>query len=163
MDLITEDWLKQIGFRWHELERQNCKQWLLWLADTFRTRGDMVDTEDLGIELSRMDTRDAWHCWLRADTAHKYSRFLHIRHLRTQQELIQMIEGITGQQWNPENNVYGSMMRPEHAASIKADWNRLDKRIMREGHPWREIEKDDSRGGALPEHMEDSILKGTSK
>ncbi len=31
--LITEDWLYAVGFRWHQLDRQPNKQWLLWLGN----------------------------------------------------------------------------------------------------------------------------------
>lgn len=30
---ITEEWLKSVGFKWHQLDRRPEKQWLLWLGD----------------------------------------------------------------------------------------------------------------------------------
>lgn len=150
---IAEDWLRAVGFKWHNLERQPDKHWLLWLGGA--TRGDQMFAghEDLGVEVT--PSRDGmWFCWLRSDVAHRYSRFLHVRHLRTRVELIKLIEALTGQTWNPANNLYGSMRTPEAAARIREADERLDLRMMRERPAWREIEKDDSRGGALPEHME---------
>ena len=73
--------------------------------------------------------------------------------MRTRRDLIALIEGVTGHAWNPENNLYGSMRTPEQAARIRQDDQRMDRAIMR-GRKWRDIEKDDSRGGALPEHLE---------
>lgn len=51
-ELITEDWLKLVGFKWHEFERQNAKHWLLWLGGGLRQKPSLTDYEDLGIELA---------------------------------------------------------------------------------------------------------------
>lgn len=45
--LITEEWLKSVGFKWHQFDRQAVKEWLLWLGDVC----DPGDAEALGIEL----------------------------------------------------------------------------------------------------------------
>jgi hypothetical protein len=161
MDLntpITEDWLKSVGFKWHQFDRQPDKQWLLWLGD-FTSPGD---TQDLGIELAPNRDKD-WFCWLRSDTAHRYSRFLHVRHMKVRGEVIRLVVALTDGDWRPENHIYGSAMRPERAELIRKDWNRLDLRIMREGRSWRDIEKDDSRGGAMPEHMQAAIDAGKAQ
>jgi hypothetical protein len=152
---ITEDWLREVGFKWHEFDRQSTKHWLLWLADAFPRRM-FCDHEDFGIELAA-DVRgksEEWFCWLRADTAGRYHRFIHVRYLRYRHELIAMIEGLTGQVWNPANNMYGSMHRPEDAARLRENAERADQRLLRMRAKWQEIEKDDTRGRALPEHME---------
>ena len=160
---ITEDWLREVGFKWHQLDRQPAKQWLLWLADCFRQRGNMVDTEDLGIELAPAwwfgqtgmlcGSENEWYCWIRGDTSGRYRRFIHIRHLRTKHELIRLIEALTGQCWDAANIINGSMTTPENAARYRAEADRLDRRILRDSK-WGEVEKDDSMGGALPEHLE---------
>jgi hypothetical protein len=161
---ITEDWLREVGFKWHQLERQPSKQWLLWLGDALRHRGNMISNEDLGIELAQCwwknsvggigGTEGEWFCWLRADTSHRYSRFLHVRHLRYQDELIRLIEALTGIEWKPENNIGGSMQTQKNADWFRAEYDRLDRRMLRENYKHREIEKDDSMGGALPQHLE---------
>src|SRR5262245_49742886 len=156
-DLITEEWLASVGFKWHQLERQPTKHWILWLGDAILDedgkRPMFHSHEDLGIELAQT-YGDRWHCWLRADTSHRYSRFLHIRHLRTQESLIHMIWGLTGQVWNPANNFYGGMRTPEHAEYLRKESERLDRRIARD-NPWRKaIETDETMGGGLPEHLE---------
>jgi len=163
---IDEDWLKEVGFKWHQFPRQPEKQWLLWLGDAVcatekQTFGRKISFgpsyEDIGIELSsggQKDVGPCWFCWLRSDTAHRYSRFLHIRHLRTRADLIRLIEGITGQAWDPTNNLYGAMRSPEEASRMREEENRLDRRLLRNNPKWREIEKGESRGGALPEHLE---------
>jgi hypothetical protein len=45
------------------------------------------------------------------------------------------------------------MRSPEHAARIRAEHDRLDRKIMRDA-PWAEIEEDPHIGRALPEHRE---------
>jgi hypothetical protein len=159
MEPITEDWLKSIGFKWHQFDRQPDKQWLLWLG----AATGAGDAADLGIEVCKNHNDDFWFCWLRSDCAHRYSRFIHVRHIKTRFDLVRMIEGITGQEFSAENNMYGIMHTSEKAVRLRADADRLDQRMLRESRPWRDIEKDDSRGGALPEHMQDSITNGTSK
>jgi hypothetical protein len=157
-DPITEEWLKSVGFKWHQFDRQPDKQWLLWLGD-FTSSGD---TQDLGIELA--PGRDGtWFCWLRSDCSHRYSRFLHIRYLKVCGEVIRLIVALTDSDWRPENHIGGAAMTQKRADSIRADRDRLDRRIMMQGHPWRDIEKDDSRGGALPEHMQHAIDAGLAK
>jgi hypothetical protein len=107
----------------------------------------------LGIEVAPNRGKQ-WFCWLRADTANRYHRFIHIRGLDSVGQLIRLIEGLTGQQWNPANNFYGSMHNPENARKIREDEERLDHRIRKTNPKWAEVEKDDTRGRALPEHYE---------
>jgi len=157
---ITEEWLKSVGFKWHQFDRQPEKQWLLWCG--IRSADNWgVDTQDIGVEVCSGSHDDSWFCWLRSDTAHRYSRFLHVRHIRTQTDVIKLVEAVTGLPWTPENHIHGAVHTDEQAAHIRAEWNRIDKRMLRENRPWREIEKDYTRGGALPEHM--SIAEGFEK
>lgn len=150
-EAISEDWLKSVGFKWHQFDRQPTKQWLLWCG--IRSEKSWTDSEDIGVELSA--GRDgSWFCWARSDCAHRYSRFLHIRHIEFQDEVVRLVEVFTGLPWNPANHFYGRVCTDDQAARIRAEWDRLDRRMLRENHKWREIEKDDSRGQALPEHME---------
>jgi hypothetical protein len=67
----------------------------------------------MGIEVSRSLGDDAtWDCWLRRDTAGRYSRFIHIRRVKMQSDVIVPIEALTGQTWDPSNKLYGSMYTP---------------------------------------------------
>lgn len=164
MTPITEEWLEKVGFKWHQLDRQPSKQWLLWIGGAMLNSGMFASIEDLGIELApcwfkNRNGDDAgsighWFCWLRDDSSHRYHRFIHLRHLQTTEDLIKLIEGLTGQPWDPANNMMGVMQRPEQAAQIRAGWERLDRRMRRERPKWSSVEKDDSMGGALPEHLE---------
>jgi len=167
-DPITEDWLKASGFKWHQHDRQTGKHWLLWMGDT---GGRHSGFEDIGIEVATMryknskgDTLgdDAWFVWLRSDTAGRYYRFIHVRHMRLQIELVRLVEAISGQVWDTDNHFYGAVMTQERAARYRQDEERFDQRV-RAMDKMNEIERDDSRGRALPEHMLDSIKNGTSK
>ncbi len=162
---ITEAWLKEASFRWHQLGRQPTKQWLLWLGDTLQSWRSF---EDLGIELAsgvyneRTGANDLWHCWLRSDAGHRYSRFIHVRHLACRQELITLTEGITGQAWNPANHWYGAMRTPANAERCRREASRLDVERLTTRPKWAGIEQDDSRGRALPEHYEAYELQRAS-
>jgi hypothetical protein len=160
---ITEEWLREVGFKWHQFNRQPDKQWLLWLGDACRTGQSFEGTEDIGIELAA--GRDGWwFCWLRSDCAHRYSRFLHVRHMRVRGDVIRLVVAITDQSWEPKNHRFGSCLKPDQAERARLDDERLDRRMMLQtGHPWRDVEKDDSRGGALPEHMQGAIDGGQAK
>lgn len=58
--LITEAWLKAVGFRSHQLERQASKHWLLWLgnaiAESERYEGQQwigfTGFDDRGVEIA---------------------------------------------------------------------------------------------------------------
>lgn len=158
---ITDDWLSKIGFKWHRMERQPFRHWVLWLGDVMRDNN--TSREDLGIELSAtgwpnhhgdMINGGAYHCWLRADTAGRYGRFIHIRHLTTHGELLDMIHGLTGAHFDPDHAWYGALLTPEAAARRKRDHDRMDIRLAREEYAWSPSKADATKGGPLPEHME---------
>ena len=159
-ELITEEWLASVGFKWHQFERQPTKQWLLWLGR---------NAEDLGIELAgrahmgpRMDI-PAWFCWLRSDTAGRYHRFIHVRYLRFQDEVMDLVRALSGQHWDPDNHWYGAVVTPERAARLRTEDDRLDKKIAREGHPWYESEKDPTRARPTSEDQNAAIESGLAK
>jgi len=70
--------------------------------------------------------------------------------------LIALVEAITWPEVGPCKHIYGVMQTAERAAAIHEEQQRLDRRMMEQGSPhskWSEIERDDTRGRALPEHM----------
>lgn len=169
-DLITAEWLQSVGFRWHQIDSKFGhmpeKHWVLWLGSAIANRN--VDTEDLGLELgpdayAGPGKPDEWFCWLRGDTAGRYHRFLHIRHISEQHEVSTLVEALTGQPWNPANHWCGSVQTPERMAYINREKERLDYRFRDHCPKWRDVEKDDSRGRALPEHMQAAIDGGKAK
>jgi hypothetical protein len=110
--LITEEWLQEVGFRWHQLDRQPGKQWLLWFGSLSNVPFSSV--EDLGIEVAYGGSLGTfWFCWVRSDFAGRYSRLIHLRHLTSQAELIHLIEALSGQSFDPQNHLYGAIHSPE--------------------------------------------------
>jgi len=149
--LITEVWLHDVGFRWHQFERQPAKHWVLWLGASLSDY--MVSHQDLGVEVAQAFD-GTWFCWIRSDTAGRYHRFLHVRHLRLQDEVARLVEGLTGQRWTPAHHISGHVYTPERAARIRGERMRLDN-VLLARNPFGAVEQDDSRGRALPEHLED--------
>jgi len=76
---ITEAWLKEVGFLWHQVSRQPQKHWLLWLGDAVRARDNsLVSWEDIGVEIAGgsyagADRPDGWFCWFRSDFGREIS------------------------------------------------------------------------------------------
>jgi hypothetical protein len=159
-DLLTEAWLQAAGFKWHQIERQPSKHWLLWLGDAIRAKdGSLTAHEDLGIEVAAAGD-GSWFCWLRGDAAGKYHRFIHLRHLR---EIGGPGRDRRRAQWAAvglANHCYGSLVSPEEARRQRAEANRFDRRLRDLGYAWSPAEEDPSLGGALPEHLEEHLTRG---
>lgn len=119
-DPITEQWLRNAGFKYEQL--QAGKHWILWMGGAVADKTS-YSSEDLGIEVAPMgDGR--WFCWVRADYCGRYSRFVHIRHLRERDELISLIASLTGFPFDPANSIYGSYHKPEVARRLREDYAR---------------------------------------
>lgn len=156
---ITAEWLKEVGFRWHQFDRQPERQWLLWIG---QMQGDGLHSyEDIGIELAPKLTGNGWHCWLRSDAAGMYHRFIHLRYLNSRAGLIKLFEGLTGHNWAPENNYMGVAHMPAAMQAIRDEQDRLDRALLRQRTTWYEAENDPTRSGALPEHLSLLIKNGT--
>jgi hypothetical protein len=163
---ITEDWLREVGFKWHQFDRQPNKQWLLWLGDAMGEWG--ASGEDLGVEVAsgaynstREDHVD-WFCWLRGDSAGRYHRFIHVRHIQTRGHVIRLVEGLTNQDWNPGNHFYGSVCTPARADRIRReDATRIDR--QGQWAHWYDYEKDETRARPTIEHADAAIKNGGAK
>jgi hypothetical protein len=134
---ITEGWLRDSGFKYTmpDQRRPDFKHWVLWLDNCIDAGGD-----SLAIEVAF--NRDGnWFCWLRSDIAHRYCRFIHLRHLTFTDELTRMIEGITGQEWDAANNMYGHMHKPATAKRFQEEAERLDRRMLAQSCPWDTTER----------------------
>lgn len=159
---ITAEWLSSSGFRWSQVDGQPSKQWLLWLGRC--DEGGFTSTEDLGLELaSRGGKIDRWNCWLRADTSSRYHRFIHIREIRFQHEVISLVVALTGSPWRPECHLYGAWRRRSEADYLRREQQRLDRRILERQARWSESEKDETRSKPLREHLDLAIKAGKSK
>jgi hypothetical protein len=130
MPAITDEWLAQIGFRWAEMERANGKHWILWMGGAVANKA-AFSNEDLGIELNRSDDT-SYYCWIRADYCGRYSRFVHIRHMKEQAEVIALIEAVSGFPFSPANVYYGTLRKPEDLARIREYHERIEVRLAAE-------------------------------
>lgn len=170
-EVITEDWLREIGFKWEQFQRQPDKQWLLWLGDALvdesTARRRMFSSyEDLGVELSFNPAGldgPYWNCWVRSDSSHRYHRFVHVRYLIYRDELVRLIEGLTGRSFVASDCLYGSFRSPDEAARLRAESERLDRRIHRSQHAWSACEKDEDRGRPTVAHVQAAIDGGKAK
>lgn len=145
---ITEDWLRDSGFRWSQFERQSDKHWTLWLGWAME---DGPCVEDVGLEVAP-GYDGKWYCWLRSDTAHRYGRFVHVRHLRWQTELTDLIAAVAGRPFDPADVFFGGLLTKERADRQRAEADRLDRVMLRE-HTWSTDGDDDTLGGARAEHL----------
>ncbi|MFZ5747169.1 MAG: hypothetical protein ACOY45_05865 [Pseudomonadota bacterium] len=148
MGPIHEEWLKECGFRWSQFERQSSKHWTLWLGAAME---DGPDLEDIGLELAP-GYDGKWYCWLRADTAGRYSRFVHVRHLRWQEEVTDLIAAIAGRPFDPRDVFYGGLRTKAQADRFRAEAERLDRKIL-DSERWRRDAPGDAIGGATADHL----------
>lgn len=146
--MITEEWLKENGFKWHDVDRSG-KHWLLWIGSAIaenRSYGRTSSNDDFGIELSKfIDKEEVWGCFFRADYAGRYTRFIFCRDVWEPEHVTQLIEALTGFPFDKTCAMYGFYLRPEQAAHLRElDQNRLDHRITL-GNKWRTDEQDDTK------------------
>lgn len=160
--LITEDWLRDCGFKWEQHDRQPEKHWVLWIGLACLDYDRTVMPDSLGIALSKVpdnilpEYQNLWHCWIRNDVAGRYSRIIHVRYVYLQSEVESVIEALTGRKLDWRNSLYGNLYSPKQGEQLRQDRLRLDQRI---NHAWVErvdqekgvksIDKD-KRGVVLP-------------
>src|SRR5260370_7219795 len=103
-----------------------------------------------GVEQRDFEARARLVCWLRSDFASRYHRFIFLRHLKAQRELILLVESLSGVPWAPENNLYGAIRTSEEAAQIRSEDDRLDRVLLRTRQRHYEIDKVDTPAAPLP-------------
>lgn len=144
--LITEDWLRDCGFKWEQHDRQPSKHWLLWLGLACLDYDQTLMPDSLGIELAQVDPsheyKNLWYCWIRNDVAGRYSRLIHVRHVYLQAEVEAIVSALTGRKVDWRHSMYGSLRSPRDAERLMQDRMRLDQRI---NHAW--VERVDAEKG----------------
>jgi len=158
---ITEDWLRDCGFKWEQHDLQPSKHWVLWIGSACLDYGRTQSPDSLGIELATVDTplegyQNLWYCWIRNDIAGRYARLIHVRYVYQQAEVESIVTALTGRAVNWKHSMYGSLHSPLQAERLMQDRGRLDQRI---NHAWVErVDRDkgvegidkDKRGATLP-------------
>lgn len=144
---LTEDWLRDAGFKWEQFDRQPSKHWVLSIATACidpheKGRRMWAAPDDLRIEVAYNDGEQPyWFCWLRSDFAGRYARLIHLRHITTIKELVTIIEAVTGRDFVSVDCLYGMFHAPENAANLRKESQRLDKRLQTAWHNRVDAEK----------------------
>ena len=131
---ITEEWLIDCGFKWHQFDRQPTKHWTIWIGGAVVDYTGTTNHDSLGIELAEMNPQPEgclglWYCWIRSDIAGRYSRIIHVRHVAFVSEVEQIIAALTGREVNWNHSLYGSLHSPIAAERFIRDRERLDQKI----------------------------------
>lgn len=146
---ITEDWLRDCGFKWEQHDRQPTKHWVLWIGAACVDYDRTNSSDALGIELAKVDPpgdvyKNLWFCWIRSDIAGRYTRIIHVRYLFLQSEVEFIISALTGREVNWKHSLYGSLLSPKVAEQMLNDRMRLDQRI---NHAW--VDRVDAEKGIV--------------
>lgn len=114
--LLSADVLHALGFRKMWTQGNRRANFVLWLGDS---RQHCTGTDDVGLELSpnadepgALSDDPRWFCWLRSDTVQSRGRFCFIRFMRKRNELVALIEAVTGQPYNRERIEHGCFRYP---------------------------------------------------
>jgi hypothetical protein len=86
MNLITWGFLRGIGFRLTSHHVDNTPHMLC----------SCHQNQEVGLELAQSYHSTDWFVWLRSDLAHSKCRFCFVRYVRTEDEIIKLLEAITG-------------------------------------------------------------------
>lgn len=97
---ITEDWLRANGFRVED-GRNDPRFPIRSLAiagDKFGGRSFMESSDDLCIDVAPTSIKDQaeWYVWIGQREPYRH---IHVRFMRTTDELARLYEGLTGRVW----------------------------------------------------------------
>ena len=113
MTEITEDWLAQVGFKYCEPEeRQQFRHWTLTFSEQddyglyiettapgwYNRHGDLINGDS------------GWYLWI-GRGAHQ----MHLRHVFDREEIVALVEALTGQPWVPTKMGNVPVRRRENA------------------------------------------------
>lgn len=98
--LITDLWLRDVGFKPHFVTNPPAQHWLLWLDD------------DLGIELSfgREKPQPWYFCHLRTRGDHSPANFINLPDVSSKHEVITLVQVLTRRRWNPARHNHGQVI-----------------------------------------------------
>ena len=107
---LTEEWLASVGFRRKtRQERQPFDHWEIRInTDPESVMHDLyIETTLPGFERDGEHVNignGGWFLWLGRSHA-----FIHLRHIKTQREMIDVIEAISGKPWDAAHHKWGSI------------------------------------------------------
>lgn len=121
--LLTEDWLRDQGFKSSQQERQTWKHWSLYLGWASGQKNACM--EDLIVEVTMawwhnhhgdpVGDTEAWNCWLRGMN----NSLLHVRYIKTRGELLGLIEALTGRSWDRSLSYFGNLYHEGHRSWLE--------------------------------------------
>lgn len=99
MTALTEEWLGEVGFKYREPgERQAWRHWTLTFSEP-DDHGMYLETTKPGW-LNRngehIGADHGWFLWLGRST-----QLIHLRHVTEREEIVAVVEALTGQKWEP--------------------------------------------------------------
>lgn len=99
MVAITEDWLASVGFKYREPgERQQFRHWTLTFSEP-DDYGMYIETTMpgcLNASGGHIGADRGWFLWLGRER-----KFIHLRHVYEQEEIVALVEALTGAKWEP--------------------------------------------------------------
>lgn len=99
MVAITEEWLGDVGFKYREPgERQQFRHWTLTFSepDDYGMYLETTKSGWLNAQGEHIGADGGWFLWLGRE--HK---FIHLRYVYERDEIIAVVEALTGQKWEP--------------------------------------------------------------
>lgn len=127
-ELISYAWLKDVGFRCRAKSRGTNGSWRIWISEE-------LGSDDLGLELAVVPGSDSteWNCWL-GNASGRFERFLRMRPMRTQGDVIRLVEGLSGLAWEPAHHLYGIVLSEARAVAFlneQQEFRRFTKEYRR--------------------------------
>lgn len=121
-DSLSDEWLGKIGFKWSQEERQPTKHWSLTLG--LGAENSRACMEDLCIEVASGAMNDEWFCWLRRGVRFS-NNCIHIRYIKFQHELGEIITALTGTRFRAENCLYGNFYNDKIAEKMRKEYESI--------------------------------------
>jgi hypothetical protein len=129
---ITREWLHEVGFGRDD-------PWSLWLREgTGTSTSDLVEAGMIAVELSPVPEHEGrWFCRLRTHMLDGLNHAVLLRQIARRRDLVDIVEAISGQSWDPANHFMGRLVTPERAAQNRDAIARLDEHLQDLGPAWR--------------------------
>lgn len=99
MVALTEEWLGEVGFKYREPEEwQPWRHWTLTFGepDDYGMYLETTKSGWLNRHGDHIGADHGWYLWLGRGTQH-----IHLRHVTEREEIIAVVEALTGQKWEP--------------------------------------------------------------
>lgn len=119
-NIITEEWLADIGFKWSQEERQPTKHWSLNLG--WGAANTRQCQEDLAIEVASGAMDGEWLCWLRRGPRFSPNS-IHVRGIKYRYEVEEIISALVGSKFKRENSMYGNYYNDKIAEKLRNDYH----------------------------------------